>query len=181
MAIEDEQSYNSYLAQLEEAADVTITGYGDLLEALRRRHDFFHENGCRISDHGLEYPCCQKFTQLEVERIFDAVRRRKTVDKEDILKFKTAILLELARMDAEKKWVQQFHFGALRNTNAAALKKLGPDTGYDSIGDFEMGRELAAFFNILSAEGSLAKTILYNLNPSDNELFATRRTAWNAR
>lgn len=173
MAIERGAEYNAYLAKLEEAADITISSYSDLTEALQKRHDFFHDNGCRLSDHGLEQPYCEDFTEAEIEQIFQSVRSNKKISGDAIVKFRTAILLDLARMDAEKGWVQQFHFGALRNTNEAALKKLGPDTGYDSIGDFELGRPLARFFNILSSEGLLAKTILYNLNPRDNELLAT--------
>lgn len=173
MAIEDVQSYNSYLERLEEVSGLSIISYRDLVEALLRRHDFFHDCGCRISDHGLEHPYCEKFTGPEIDTIFDLIRSGRTVTREETFKFKTAILLELARMDAEKQWVQQFHFGALRNTNEAALRALGPDTGYDSIGDFEIGKKLAGFLNVLSSEGKLAKTILYNLNPSDNELLAT--------
>lgn len=173
MAVETGEAYISYLNQLEEVSDTAITGYKDLVQALKSRHDFFHENGCRISDHGLEHPYCVDFSQPEVDQIFDSILRKKNITKEETLKFKTSILLELARMDAKKEWVQQFHFGALRNTNTAALKKLGPDTGYDSIGDFQVGQPLADFFNILSSEGNLAKTILYNLNPCDNELLAT--------
>ncbi len=173
MAVEDPKSFTAYLALLEEAADVPIATYGDLLTALRARHDYFHDNGCRLSDHGLEQPYWQEFTDAEIDDIFIRARSGQEVSEKNIRQFKTAILLDLARMDAEKNWVQQFHFGALRNTNEAALEKLGPDTGYDSIGDFEIGKPLARFFNCLSLEGKLAKTILYNLNPRDNELLAT--------
>lgn len=173
MAIEVPESYNHYIKLLEQAADVDISTYQDLLEALHKRHDYFHENGCRISDHGLEQPYCEDFTPKKIQDIFATVRSGKPVEKIKIHQFKTAILMDMARMDARKNWTQQFHFGALRNTNDAAMKKLGPDTGYDSIGDFEIGRPLADFFNILSLEGNLAKTILYNLNPRDNELLAT--------
>ncbi|MGW8311619.1 MAG: glucuronate isomerase [Desulfuromonadales bacterium] len=173
MAVEDPVSYNSYLAQLEQAADCHIATYHDLLEALQQRHAYFHQNGCRLSDHGLEQPYAEEFTGQEVEQIFARVRSGKKVDQRQVHQLKTAILLELARMDAKKNWTQQFHFGALRNTNEAALRKLGPDTGYDSIGDFELGRPLARMLNQLASEGNLAKTILYNLNPRDNELLAT--------
>ncbi len=173
MAIETGQTYNSYLTQLEEVTNFTISSYPDLIEALHRRHDYFHTNGCRISDHGIEQPYCKDFTESEINSIFISARSGKSVTGTDIKKFKTAILLDLARMDAAKGWVQQFHFGALRNTNRAALMKLGPDTGYDSIGDFTIGRSLAGFLDTLASEGRLAKTILYNLNPCDNELIAT--------
>jgi glucuronate isomerase len=173
MAVDDPVAYNSYLAQLEQAADCHIATYHDLLEALQRRHAYFHQNGCRLSDHGLEQPYAEEFTRQEIELIFAKIRSGKKVDQRQVCQLKTAILLELARMDAQKNWTQQFHFGALRNTNEAALRKLGPDTGYDSIGDFELGRPLARMLNQLASEGNLAKTILYNLNPRDNELLAT--------
>jgi glucuronate isomerase len=173
MAVENQATYNQYLALLEQAADSCISTYQELLDALQKRHDYFHQNGCRLSDHGLEQPYAEEFTDREIEEIFARVRSGQDVDFAKVNKFKTAILLGLARMDARKGWTQQFHFGALRNTNAAALQKLGPDTGYDSIGDFEIGRPLARFLNILAREGALAKTILYNLNPRDNDLLAT--------
>lgn len=173
MAVENPAAYNAYLALLEEAADCTLLTYGDLLDALRRRHDYFHENGCRLSDHGLEQPYAEDFTQRHIDDIFTRVRSGKAVNDLEVRQFKSAILLDLARMDADRNWTQQFHFGALRNTNDAAMKTLGPDTGFDSIGDFEMGRPLARFLNILVSEGRLTRTILYNLNPRDNDLLAT--------
>jgi len=173
MAVESPESYNAYLGLLEQAADVDISTYPELLAALKKRHDYFHENGCRLSDHGLEQPYGEDFTEREIEDIFARVRRGNDLDVQHIRKFKTAILLELARMDATKNWTQQFHFGALRNTNDAAMQKIGPDTGYDSIGDFEIGKPLAYFFNRLSKEDNLAKTIVYSVNPRDNELLAT--------
>ena len=173
MAVEQVDEYTSYLDQLGQAADIAITDFPDLLAALRKRHDYFHANGCRLSDHGLEQPYCVRYTESEVKRIFQTLRSKKAIEREDVFKFKTALLLELARMDADKGWVQQFHFGALRNTNEGALRALGPDTGYDSIGDFPLASPLAAFLNTLASEQKLAKTILYNLNPRDNELLAT--------
>ena len=173
MAVEDVAAYNDYLDKLAQAADNEIGNYSQLVAAIRARHDYFHQNGCRLSDHGLEQPYWQQFKDTEIAPLFDKVRAKKVLDAVETRKFKTALLLECARMDAEKGWTQQFHFGALRNTNEAMLKQLGPDTGYDSIGDFEMGRPLARFFNQLAKENRLAKTIIYNLNPRDNELFAT--------
>jgi len=172
MAIEDPVAYCKNLDTLGLAADVSISSYDDLVKAVRVRHDYFHENGCRLSDHGLEQPYYEEFNEKSIREIFSKIRAGKGVDKQEIKKFKTSILLDLARFDAEENWTQQFHFGALRNTNDGALKRLGPDTGYDSIGDFEIGRPLAQFFNILTTENKLAKTIVYNLNPRDNELLA---------
>jgi len=173
MAIEDPVTYNEYLDTLGLAADVSISTYDDLIQALKVRHDYFHSNGCRLSDHGLEQPYYEEFTVKSVRDIFTQVRDGKRVGGQETKQFKTSILLDLARLDADKNWTQQFHFGALRNTNDGAMKRLGPDTGYDSIGDFEIGRPLAGFFNVLATENKLAKTIVYNLNPRDNELLAT--------
>jgi len=173
MGIEDSVVYNSYLDLLGQAADVSIATYEDLLTGLQKRHDFFHDRGCRLSDHGLEQLYFQEFTSREIENIFAKIRSGKEVNLIEAQQFKTLLSLDLARMDDEKGWTQQFHFGALRNTNDGAMQRLGPDTGYDSIGDFEIGRSLASFFNVLSTEGRLAKTIVYNLNPRDNELLAT--------
>ena len=173
MAIEDPVSYNAYLELLGEAADVTVSSYDDLVKALKLRHDYFHAHGCRLSDHGLEQPYFEHADTAAIREIFLRVRGGKGVEIKKQQQFKTALLIDLARMDAEKEWTQQFHFGALRNTNEGALKRLGPDTGYDSIGDFEIGRPLAGFFNHLATENNLAKTIVYNLNPRDNELLAT--------
>ncbi|MFT5697474.1 MAG: glucuronate isomerase [Desulforhopalus sp.] len=173
MAIEDPDSYNSYLERLGEVADVSIASYDDLICALSARHDYFHKSGCRLSDHGLEQPYYEEYSLASVREIFVKIREGKKVGVFEVRQFKTSILLDLARLDADKNWTQQFHFGALRNTNEGALKRLGPDTGYDSVGDFEIGRPLASFFNVLATENKLAKTIVYNLNPRDNELLAT--------
>lgn len=173
MAIEVPDTYNEYLELLGQAADVTISTYQDLVTALQKRHEYFHENGCRLSDHGLEQPYFENFTDRDIAHIFTKVRSGKEVSVLETHQFKTSLLLELARMDTERNWTQQFHFGALRNTNDGAMERLGPDTGYDSIGDFEIGRPLAHFFNVLATEGKLARTIVYNLNPRDNELLAT--------
>jgi glucuronate isomerase len=173
MAVENPESFAAYLELLSAAADISISGYDDLLNALRKRHQYFHEHGCRLSDHGLETIYAQEYTDAEVRSLFSQLLKRKPLDPAGILKVKSALLHEFALMDCEKGWTQQFHLGALRNNNTRMIRLLGPDTGYDSIGDFEMGRPLAGFLNRLDSENKLAKTILYNLNPRDNELVAT--------
>jgi glucuronate isomerase len=173
MAVEDPKAFNMWVGQLEKAADTAVSGYADFLEALRNRHDFFHEVGCRLSDHGLEQPYAEAYRDSEIAGIFDGLRSGKSPAPNDILKFKSAVLIDLAVMDAEKEWTQQFHFGALRNTNSRAMNNLGPDTGYDSIGDFDMAKPLSRFLDALERKQKLTKTIIYILNPGDNELVAT--------
>lgn len=173
MAVEDPESYNQYMQKLEESSGRSVSSYMDLLTALNERHDFFHEQGCRISDHGIESFYAENFKHQEIERIFLKIRSGRSLNDVEILKFKSAILIELAVMDHEKGWAQQFHLGALRNNNSARLHELGPDTGFDSIGDFSMAKAASKFFDKLDSTGQLAKTILYNLNPGDNELLMT--------
>jgi len=173
LAVETPEGFNHWVGRLETAADMEIKTFVEFLEGIQKRHDFFHQMGCRISDHGLEQPVAEPYSVQEIPAIFDAVRRGQGLSPHQILKFKSAMLIELARMDAEKQWTQQFHLGALRNTNFRAMQILGPDTGYDSIGDFEMAKPLATFFDALERDGKLAKTILYVVNPRDNEMIAT--------
>ncbi len=173
MAVEDPVAFFGYVTLLSRAADVQISTYQNFLDALRKRHEYFHQLGCRLSDHGLEVVYAEDFTMPEITALFDRLLEKKQLDPREILKVKSAILYELALMDAEKGWVQQFHLGALRNNNARMMRTLGPDTGFDSIGDFAMARPLARFLNSLDSGNHLAKTILYPLNPRDNELFAT--------
>jgi len=173
MATEDTAAMNAWIDKLEAAADIEITSYTAYMEAIRKRHTFFHANGCRLSDHGIETAYAEDYTEGEIAKIFKKIREGNNLSREEQLKFKSAMLYEFAVMDFEKGWVQQFHFGALRNNNTRMLRTLGPDTGYDCIGDFEIGRALCKFLNRLEEENKLTKTIVYNLNPRDNELLAT--------
>jgi len=173
MQVDDPASFAKYVGLLGKAARIEIRTYTQFLTALRRRHDYFHEMGARLSDHGLETAYAADYTDREMKAIFAKLMKKRRLNENETLKFKSAVLYELALMDWEKGWVQQFHLGALRNTNTRMMRTLGPDTGYDSIGDFDMARSLARFLNRLDDENKLAKTILYNLNPRDNELFAS--------
>lgn len=172
LGVESPEAFNGWVGQLEAAAGRTVKDYASFLEAIRKRHEFFHSVGCRLSDHGIESPYAEDCTPKEVEGIFSRVRQGERPNAQEAVKFKSAMLIELARMDAEKGWVQQFHLGALRNVNTRAMKGLGPDTGYDAIGDFQMAGNLAGFLDTLEREGKLAKTILYVVNPQDNDLIA---------
>lgn len=162
-----------YVEQLEVVSGQTIGNLRQYLDALKTRHDFFHEQGCRLSDHGLETAYAEDFTEEEVSRLFSRLMLGKTLTKQEVAIFKSAMLYYLALWDHERGWVQQFHFGAMRNNSGRMFEKLGADKGFDSIGDFEIGRPLSKFLDSLDRTHSLPKTILYNLNPRDNELFAT--------
>jgi len=173
MAVEDTDKYAAYLDRLGTAADTEIRSFEDLLLVLKQRHDYFHDQGCRLSDHGLETFYADDYTEAEIIAIFNRVRSGKSITSEEILKFKSAMLVNFGIMDHSKGWTQQFHIGAIRNNNSRMIRQLGPDTGYDSIGDFEVGRAMSKFFDKLASEDKLTKTIVYNLNPRDNELIAT--------
>ncbi|NVM63571.1 glucuronate isomerase [Mucilaginibacter sp. SG538B] len=173
MNADDIAGLNKYIDQLESVANVSISNIDEYLSALKARHEYFAENGCKLSDHGLEQIYSEDYTDAEIATIFTKIRNSEVLLPLEILKFKSAMLYYFAIWDHEKGWVQQFHLGALRNNNARALNNLGPDTGWDSIGDFAQGRALSKFLNRLDTTNQLAKTIIYNLNPADNELFAT--------
>lgn len=167
------KAFLAYVQQLADVSNVDITNYTTLIEAFKRRHDFFHENGCRLSDHGLEKMIAEDYTTQEVEAIFLKLLQGKAVNAHEALQFQSAVLYDLALFDHEKGWTQQFHLGALRNNNSRMMRILGPDTGFDSIGDFSQAVPLAKFLDRLDSSDHLPKTILYNLNPRDNEVMAT--------
>ncbi|MEA4948190.1 MAG: glucuronate isomerase [Petrimonas sp.] len=173
MAVEKPTGYRTYLEKLSEISGITILKFNDLIEALRNRHDFFASVGCKLSDHGVEEFYAEHYTQAEIENIFDKVYGGNELSKEEVLKFKSAMLYEGAVMDWEKGWTQQFHYGAIRNNNTRLFNQLGPDTGFDSIGDFNVAKTMSRFFDQLDKSNKLTKTIIYNLNPRDNDMLAT--------
>jgi glucuronate isomerase len=173
MNVDNTTAFNNYVGRLEAAANVSIGSLNDFFAAIKSRHDYFASNGCTVSDHGLEAILAEDYSDAEIENIFNKVRSGKDLNEIEKSKFKSAMLVQFAEWDWEKGWVQQYHLGALRNNNSRRLRDLGPDTGWDSIGDFPQGRSLSKFLRTLDDQNKLAKTILYNLNPSDNELFAT--------
>ncbi|WP_461631204.1 glucuronate isomerase [Labilibaculum euxinus] len=173
MAVDDASEYNAYINKLAIASEMEINTFEDLLSALQKRHDFFAEMGCKASDHGLEQFFAAEYTNDEATEIFVKIRKGEELNEKEILKFKSAMLYEFAVLDHSKGWVQQFHIGAIRNNNTGMFNKLGADTGFDSIADKLVAEDMSKFLNRLATEEKLTKTILYNLNPAHNEVYAT--------
>ncbi len=173
MDVVDPKAFASYTTRLGEVAGQDVGSFAAFLMALDKRHAFFHEQGCRLSDHGLETVYAEDYTERDVATAYQQLMRGESLSLPLALKFKSAVQRELSIMDHARGWVQQLHLGALRNNNSRMMRVLGPDTGFDSIGDFEVARPLAKFLDRLDTDNRLAKTILYNVNPRDNELLAT--------
>lgn len=165
--------YNEYINELAKASGVNINSFSDLCDALINRIQYFHDNGCRLCDHGLDQIYFESYTENEVKTIFKKKRENKEISAVEALKFQSSLLVFLCETYHQFGWVQQFHLGALRNNNARMHSILGPDTGWDSIGDYPQAQKLSAFLNALDSKDKLTKTIIYNLNPADNEVMAT--------
>ncbi|MBO0320717.1 glucuronate isomerase [Muricauda sp. CAU 1633] len=165
--------FTDYLSALSKMTGISITNFESLGEAIQKRVDYFHENGCRLSDHGLPHAYGFTYTEKEVNQILSKRLGEKSISPQEIRQYKSAILHLLGQLYAEKNWVMQLHLGPIRDTNKAILTKIGINAGVDSIGDYAHAEHLASFLNGLNNSGSLPKTILYNSNPSDNEVFAT--------
>ena len=179
MAIENPVAYKEYLLKLGEATDIEIESYADLCDALQKRHDFFASMGCKLSDHGLERFYSADYSEVDIEYIFNKVLNGQAPSAEESEQFRSAFLFDQAVMDAEAGWAQQYHVGAIRNNNGKMFKALGPDTGFDAIHDLPLAAAGHKFFDRLAAEDRLAKTILYNLNPKDNEVLAVMAYTFN--
>ncbi len=173
MAVEVPAEFRAYVEKLAEVSGVNISKFQDMIDALQKRHDFFEEMGCRLSDHGIEEFYAADYTDEEINAIFDKVYGGKQLTAEEIDKFKSAMMIVFGEMDYNSGWTQQFHYGAIRNNNTKMFKLLGPDTGFDSIGEFNTAKSCARYLDKLNTRGKLTKTILYNLNPCANEVIAT--------
>jgi len=173
MAVENPAAFRSYIEQLSAVSGVSISRFSDVIDALQVRHDFFASVGCKLSDHGIEEFYAEDYTQAQIDAIFNKVYGGKELTKEEIVLFKSAMLYEFAVMDHQKGWTQQLHFGVIRNNNTRYFNSIGVDTGFDSIGDFTLAKSMSKYMDRLDATNQLPKTILYNLNPRDNELIAT--------
>ncbi len=172
MEVENPGRFNEWVSKLEEVTGMEIKDFAGFLEALKKRHDFFHNAGCRLSDHGIEAPYAEHYLESEIIYIFHKVRSGKSLDLQEVLKFKSAFMHEMALMDHSRNWTMQLHMGALRNCNSRMFERLGANSGFDSTGDFEIARPLAKFMDRLDESSRLPKTILYCLNPRDNDLIA---------
>lgn len=173
MAVENPDAFRSYVEKLSQVSGLGISSFEDFIDALQKRHDFFQSMGCRLSDHGIEEFYAEDYTEAEIKSIFNKVYGGRGLTREEILKFKSAMLHVFAVQDWQSGWVQQYHFGALRNNNTRMFRQIGADTGFDSIGEFNAAKSCSRFFDRLDLEGHLTKTILYNLNPAANEVAAT--------
>jgi glucuronate isomerase len=173
MAVESPANFRAYVERLSEVSGVSISCFTDLIAALRKRHDFFADAGCKLSDHGFEEFYAEDYTPSEIDAVFNKVYGGQPLSPSEIAKYKSAILYEGAVMDWEKGWTQQFHYGVIRNNNTRFFRKAGPDTGFDSMSDPAVARSMVRFFDRLDVDNRLTKTIVYNLNPRDNALVAT--------
>jgi glucuronate isomerase len=173
MAVDKPEVFAHWVAKLAEAAEMDITNMASYLDAIRKRQEVFHQAGCRLSDHGIDTFVAEDYSGREIEDIFSEARAGASIGEEQAAKFKSAMLYEFGLMNAEKGWTQQFHYGAQRNNNTRMYEQLGPDTGFDSIGDWSAARPMAKLLDRLDRENQLARTVIYNLNPRDNHLVAT--------
>ena len=173
MAVEVPEDFRAYMEKLSQASGVSISTFDDMVDALQKRHDFFAEQGCKLSDHGMDEFYAEDYTDAEIREIFNKVYGGTALTQEEVLKFKSAMLVVFGEMDYETGWTQQFHYGPLRNNNTKMFKLVGPDTGFDSMGDCLTARSLAKFLDRLNSKDKLTKTIIYNLNPMANEMIAT--------
>lgn len=173
MAVENTTVYNEYLNKLEVVSGIKVSTFSHLIEALKNRQTYFAEQGCKLADHGIEQFYAAMYAEEDIQEMFIKVRTGSSLSEEEIEQFKSAMMVELGVMNYEKGWVQQFHFGVIRNNNSRMFSKVGADTGFDSIGDFNVAKNMSKYLNRLDSLGCLTKTIIYNLNPKDNDVIAT--------
>jgi len=173
LAVHSPGPFNRWIERLSAASNVDVNSFGAFTTALKKRHDFFHSQGCRLSDHGMNHCFADFCAEKTAATIFDKARQGGPVSPEEHAQFASFMMLFFGHLDAKRGWVKQLHLGAMRNNNTRLMKKLGADTGFDSIGDWPQARTLAAFLDKLDAGNALPKTIIYNNNPADNYVFAS--------
>lgn len=169
----EKPEFPAYIKALSQVAGIDIRSFKEMVDALQKRHDFFAANGCRLSDHGIEEFYDETYTDKEIENIFAKATGGQQLSNHEIRQYKNCFLTVMAEMDADADWTQQYHYGAIRDNNTIMYNKLGPDTGFDSIGEFNTAKAMSAFLNKLNMKGKLTRTILYTLNPCANEVIAT--------
>ncbi len=173
LLVDQPEAFNQWLSRLESSANVSISTLPDLLDALKKRHSFFHDNGCRLSDHGLTRCYATPCSKAQADSIFAKARSGQAATPAEHDAFATYMMVFFGHLDAERNWTKQLHLGALRSTNTRKLRELGPDTGFDSIGDYPQAETLSGYLNLLENEHALPRTVIYNNNPADNYVFAT--------
>ena len=173
MAVESASAFKTYIDTLSSVSGIKINSFKEIIDALLIRHKYFEEMGCRLSDHGMEEFYAEDYTEAEIEAIFSKVYGGTELNEAEIKKFKSAMLVEFGKMDADTGWTQQFHYGVIRNNNTKMFKAIGPDTGFDSISQVITAKNMVKYFDTLNSMDKLTKTIIYNLNPSDNTMLAT--------
>lgn len=175
MAVENGDNFRSYVEELSEVSEIPIKDIDDYIAAISKRHNYFQANGCKLADHGIDNFYAETYTNEEIADIFDKVyNKNEQLTANEVLKFKSKMLHENALLNHEKGWTQQFHYGAIRNNNSSMFKKIGPDTGYDSMNDVSnVAQSMSRFFDELYKRDKLTKSIIYNLNPNDNYLIAS--------
>ena len=170
---DDPSVFNGYIQKLEKASGKNINTYADLLSVLDERHAYFDKMGCRASDHGLDRMYWTDDAGIDPEKAFKKLRAGEKLSETETEGYRFSVMQELCKLNHKRGWVQQFHLGAMRNNNTRLFNKLGPDTGFDSIGQPQDSFKISRFLDSLDTNNQLAKTILYNLNPADNETFVT--------
>jgi glucuronate isomerase len=170
---DDPEKFRAYISKLELAGGIPIRNFDSLIDTLELRHEFFHDNGARLSDHGLDRFYFSSFSPGEADKIFKKLLKGEFLSGDETEKFRTAVMLELCRMNHKRGWTQQFHVGAMRNNNSRMFRQMGPDTGWDSIGAPQDALKMSRFLDSLDDKDQLSKTIFYNLNPADNEMMIT--------
>ncbi len=169
----EKPEFAKYVEQLAEVSGVNIVKFADMVDALKKRHEFFEQQGSKLSDHGIEEFYDEPYTDSQIETVFEKAMRGQQLSDYEVRQFKHCFLTVMAEMDADAGWTQQFHYGAIRDNNTAMYNQLGPDTGFDSIGEFNTAKAMSKFLNKLNMEGKLTRTIIYTLNPCANEVIAT--------
>ncbi|MGH8024687.1 MAG: glucuronate isomerase [Limisphaerales bacterium] len=173
LAVQAPAQFNRWVERLAAASNVDVNSFGAFTTALKKRHDFFHSQGCRLSDHGMNHCFADFCSEKSAAGIFDKARQGVAVSPEEHAQFASFMMLFFGQLDAKRGWVKQLHLGAMRNNNTRLMKKLGADTGFDSIGDWPQARALAVFLDKLDAENALPRIIIYNNNPADNYVYAS--------